>query len=138
MKFRWTRELLPDVALFSGLSGADARRVAAALDCADVEDGDCLQRRGRRVGWVLVPLSCSLRLVGDGALTPGMTFGDVEVLLQQPARHDVLVEGTGRVASLPAGVFADLIAETPSAQTSHGHWQAGRSAAHARQPAPDP
>lgn len=108
--------------LLSRLTAQQFDRVASGLEIRSVARGETIARRGDRAAGIFLILAgrVSTTLQGaDGAthriatLAPGMTFGEMPMLVEDRFLNDVGADTAVRLAVLPPEQFARLTAEAP-------------------------
>ncbi len=118
------REILPeiesrlhDLALFSGLTTEQARRVASHCGVRELPAGFRLWSPGDVAEEILVPLHgrCTVHRSGQevGHVEPGEAIGEIAMLLDRPHSAEVVVDETTTMAVLTKEEFDQLSTHRP-------------------------
>ncbi len=111
-------DLLKEVPLFSRLSKAELRHVAAVADEVDVDAGRTLTRQGERGRQFLVLVEGEAKVERNGRrvnrLGPGDFFGEIALIAGTPRTATVTAETQAHLLVLTDRAFRRLLAESPS------------------------
>lgn len=90
-------------------------RIVREFDRTAFESGEAIVRRGGRAAGLYVVVEGEAAVVVDGEdrsrLGPGSCFGEVSVLLDEPAAAEVVARGAVSCVLIPAGAVERLLFE---------------------------
>ena len=118
MADRCDTELLAQVPLFSELTGAELRRIAAVAKRVNYREGDTIVEEGSLGGRFFVIQSGTARVQKGGrtrvTLGPGSYFGELSVLDGQPRSASVVAVAPVEAWSIAEFNFRALIKQYPT------------------------
>jgi CRP-like cAMP-binding protein len=108
---------LANLALFSGLNRGELEALTAATSEAAFDEGDWIVRRGQDDLALYMIVDGEIGVVYDGeelaVLSRGSFFGEISVLLGEPAVADILARKPTRCLLIPAAVVEDFLLRFP-------------------------
>jgi CRP-like cAMP-binding protein len=108
---------LAHLALFTGLDRAELDALASMTSEASFDEGDWIVRRGQDDLGLFMIVDGEIGVVFDGeelaVLSRGSFFGEISVLLGEPAVADILARKPTRCLFVPAADAQDFLLRFP-------------------------
>jgi CRP-like cAMP-binding protein len=108
---------LARLALFSGLERAELDALTAMTGEAEFDEGDWIVRRGQDDVGLYMIVDGEIGVVFDGeelaVLSRGSFFGEISVLLGEPAVADILARKPTRCLFVPSAGVEDFLLRFP-------------------------